>query len=242
MRGKRSKGWNAKTLLIEFIFIVLAVTMALAVNEWNNDRHNQKLVDRILESSQAEIVENLERIEAAIVHRSEILESIQQGTHLVNRIRGAASRIDFSNKNEVENLIRNSFINEGVLQMAETNLFPNPAGGYWMSFYGITLNLREEGDDIMIYGAANIQLRPANLQSTAWQTANATNALIFMDYDITSRLAHIYQLQETYNNISNAAIQLIYSGQNVTSPMQDMLSYENELSQRYKEFLQFVAP
>lgn len=131
---------------------------------------------------------------------------------------------------------------EGMLQMSDLELFEKPGDGYWMSFNGFSLHVKLDGDDLVAYGPANIQLRPVNLQRTAWQTAGATNALIHMDYDILSRLAHIYHLQELYEQVTNTALQLLYSGQDVRSPMQDMLSFERELKDKYTEFLEFTSP
>lgn len=51
--------------------------------------------------------------------------------------------------------------------------------------------------------------RPAELISTAWNAANATDLVGFMHYDDVLRLAHIYQQQEDYHE------QTLLVGQNL---------------------------
>jgi|GEM_PF-3055418 len=45
---KNSSGWNIKTILLESFFILLAVLLALLLNEWNNDRNKKSWLTRYL--------------------------------------------------------------------------------------------------------------------------------------------------------------------------------------------------
>ncbi|MDY7091819.1 MAG: hypothetical protein SX243_02495 [Acidobacteriota bacterium] len=51
---------------------------------------------------------------------------------------------------------------------------------------------------------------PAQLQQTAWSTANATGALTHMDYAVVVELSGVYQAQELYRWQSSSAGELVY--------------------------------
>ena len=61
----------------------------------------------------------------------------------------------------------------------------------------------EEMDNI------NINFSPALLARTAWETAQVTRALHFMDYDRVARIGRIYEVQELYEEAESALVRAL---------------------------------
>ena len=236
---KQSSDWSLRTILLESFFIVMALLLALWLNDWNNERNNQKLVDQILESARQEISENLEIINETVEYRGEILREIRSGKRVIQRIENFSemASFEFTDKAALSGFLDELFINEGVLDLIGNELYPAPGGGYWMSFYGATIRIDMDGNDLVAYGPGNIQLRPAYLSNVVWTTANASNALIHMDFETLTLLSDIYSTQERYHEISQQALSLLYSQVNVVSAMQDMYWLENDLKSKYSAYL-----
>ncbi|MCH8569113.1 MAG: hypothetical protein LAT67_12640 [Balneolales bacterium] len=236
---KDESEWNIKAILLESCFILLAVLLALLLNEWNNERNNQKLIDKILESAQQEIAENLEIINQTVEYRGQLLREIRSGTRVIQRIENFSDLADFefTDKQALSRFLDKIFIEEGALDLIGNELYPAPDGGYLMSFYGAAIKINMDGKDLVAYGPGNIQLRTANLSDVVWTTANASNALIKMDFETLTLLADIYSTQKTYHEISQQALNLLYSQISVTSAMEDMYWLENELQSKYTAFL-----
>jgi len=83
---KKASEWSLRTIPLESMFIVMAVLLALWVNNWNTQRHNQKLVEQILESARQEIYENLEIITRTVEYRGQLLDEIRSGRLYCNEL------------------------------------------------------------------------------------------------------------------------------------------------------------
>lgn len=238
-KKKTESGWNLKTILLESFFILLAVLLALLLNEWNNERNNQKLVGQILESARQEISENLEIINEVVEYRSEMLQEIRSGKRVIQRIENFEELVNFSfsEKEKLEGFLDDLFIEEGLLQMVGVELYEAPRGGYWMPFFNTTARIDLDGKDLVAYGPGNIQLRPAYVSDTVWTTANASNVLVHMDFEILNVLSDIYSTQNTYAEIRLHALRMIYEQISVQSALEDMYWLEMELKRKYEAFL-----
>lgn len=88
-------------------------------------------------------------------------------------------------------------------------------------------------------------MRPAFIQNNAWETAQATRAVMYIDYDIAAQVSEIHELQEKYQHITQAIIQTLYlemnnisSGSLSKEPMlQDMLYIEQLLLNKYENLI-----
>jgi hypothetical protein len=236
---KQSSDWSLRTILLESFFIVMALLLALWLNDWNNERNNQKLVDQILESARQEISDNLALLEESIEFRSELLPQIRSGRREMQRIPNfrALSGVDFHDRDAMSRFLNNMFISEGLFVLAGSELHETEDGAYWMRFFDSAIRLEMDGDDLVAYGSGNIQLMPAYLSSVVWNTATAANALIHMDYGQLMTLSDIYSTQQNYSDLVQQTINLLYSGTNVVSAIEDMYYFELELRTKYKAFL-----
>ena len=238
-RRRKRQIWDIRVILLESFFIVLAVLLALAVNAWNTNRANQQLVNQILDNARTEIAENLAVVEEAAAYREELLGNLQSGKHVVNRIEDFTSLTDFHDLRALQGFLDETFGREGLLHLVGSELQPDGDGRYWMNYQNNVWHLQLEGDDLVIYGTGNLQLRSARLSDTVWNTAQAANALIHMDLDQLTALSEIYATQTMYKETTAHAVNLLYS--NTGSPisaMMDMHYFEHDLIRKYRAFLE----
>jgi hypothetical protein len=134
-------------LLVEGISVALAVVLALAVDEWRENRSNAELASRAEESIGAEVHGNLERLR----------DTSQERDSLVAYTRAKRAAL-----------------------VAE-----------------------EEVGDI------SINFSPAFLARTAWETAQVTRALHFMDYDQVAHIGRLYEVQTLYEDAEDGLIRLL---------------------------------
>ena len=66
---------------------------------------------------------------------------------------------------------------------------------------------------------------PVILQSTAWETAIATGALVKMDYNLVSALSLTYSLQKRYQDVSRTGMAEMTSPQNLSEDKLDLAVY-----------------
>lgn len=58
----------------------------------------------------------------------------------------------------------------------------------------------------------NVNVSPALLTRTAWETAQVTRALHFMDYDRVAQIGRIYEIQVLYEDAEDALVRLLAGG------------------------------
>jgi len=66
---------------------------------------------------------------------------------------------------------------------------------------------------------------PVILQSTAWETAIATGALVKMDYNLVSALSLTYSLQNRYQQVSRTGMSELTSPQNLSEDKLNLAVY-----------------
>lgn len=131
-------------LLLEAAMIFFAVMLALAAEEWRENRDRLELADRALRSVVEEVRSNLEELETTGVRNAERLE---------------AARV--------------------VLAELEAG--------------------RDEGD-------ADVGLEVALLSSAAWQSAQMSQAVQYLDFDIMRDLSEVYEIQDLYERVQAGAV------------------------------------
>ena len=133
-------------MLVESVLVVGSILLALALDEWNENREFQDLAGRSLFNFEREIQQNRLRLEdVTLFHVG---------------LRDVLANMDASGEPVPATTIRN--IMEGF--------------------------------------------QPAILVSTAWETAVATGALGYMDYDVVSRLSLTYNLQERLVTLNQSGL------------------------------------
>ena len=64
------------SLMLEVVSIIIAVLLALGVNEWRESRSHKKLADQALATIHDEIVENKKLFETILPHHKELLDTL----------------------------------------------------------------------------------------------------------------------------------------------------------------------
>ena len=131
-------------LLLEAAMIFFAVMLALAAEEWREQKDRIELADRALRSVIEEVRSNLDELETTGVRNTERLE--------------AASAI-----------------------LAEL-----VAG-------------RDQGD-------ADVGLEVALLSSAAWQSAQMSQAVQYLDFDVMRDLSEVYEIQDLFDRVQAGAV------------------------------------
>ncbi len=133
-------------MIVESLLVVGSILLALALDEWNEDREFEDLADRSLVNFEREIQQNRLRLEDVTLF------------HL--GLRDVLANMDASGEPVPATTIRN--IMEGF--------------------------------------------QPAILVRTAWETAVATGALGYMDYDVVAGLSLTYNLQERLVTLNRSGL------------------------------------
>jgi len=120
-------------IVLEGLFVVFAILLALAADEWSDNRQNVEFADRALQGIEAEMLAN----------RVELLNSREPNLELLVRLQAEVSDND-------------------------------PA---------VDLN---------------VQFEYSLLSSAAWQTAQVTQAVHYIDYNLIQQIARLYDLQELF--------------------------------------------
>jgi hypothetical protein len=131
-------------LLLEAAMIFFAVMLALAAEEWRENRDRLALADRALRSVAEELRSNLEELE------------------------------------------RTGERNAGRLEAA-----------------GTVLAELEAGQD---QGNADIGLEVSLLSTAAWQSAQMSQAVQYLDFDIMRTLSEVYEIQDLYDRVQTGAV------------------------------------
>ena len=133
-------------MLVESVLVVGSILLALALDEWNEDREFEDLASRSLVNFEREIQQNRLRVEDVTLFHA--------------GLRDVLANMDASGGAVPTTTIRN--IMEGF--------------------------------------------QPALLVSTAWETAVATGALGYMDYDVVAGLSLTYNMQERLVTLNESGL------------------------------------
>lgn len=131
-------------LFLEAAMIFFAVMLALAAEEWREQKDRIELADRALRSVVEEVRSNLDELESTGVRNTERLES--------------ASAV-----------------------LAEL----------------------ESGRD---QGGADVGLEVALLSSAAWQSAQMSQAVQYLDFDVMRDLSEVYEIQDLFDRVQAGAV------------------------------------
>lgn len=131
-------------LIVEAALIFFALMLALAAEQWREQRDRQELADRALHSVIEELRSNLEELESTGGSNAERLEQAR-----------------------------------AVLEKLEAG-----------------------GDPV----DADIGLEVALLSTAAWQSAQMSQAVQYMDLEVMRRLSEAYEIQDLYDRVQTRAV------------------------------------
>jgi hypothetical protein len=227
-------------LVLEFFSILVAISLALMANEWRQERNNRQLVARLLETIKTEIAQNKEGIQRSIEYRGKLVNDLQQGKHRIARFPYETRKT--KNLSAFKQDLYTIALQSGADLGKDFDLVPVNENTFVFNLRGSTIKLIARNDSVSLFGEGNIQLRTPYINNTSWEVAQATQALVHMDYQLVELLSEVYQRQKAYLKTSDFAIQILYTGNgSILSTLQDMYYYENILFEKYNEMLKLLG-
>ncbi len=149
VRHLERHGW--KRLAFEVFLLVASAMLALAVNDWNNDRERARLAHRVLEELRVEIDQNHESINGSLAYH----EQMSGGFH---------ATLDALNKGEpweypqgFEGLRQNLFQRAAYDSALLSQTLPHLAPGTLSALSRLYTQQEEYTQNLRLYAAATIQ-------------------------------------------------------------------------------------
>jgi hypothetical protein len=231
---------NKQQLFLEFVSVVFAVLLALLLNSWREAANRAEMTNQVKEQVLEEVRANEVSVQTASKYRSDLLQKLRENKHIVRRVSLDELPVDVNNDSELEKFVEDQLIFE-VNQVIDVRIVSR-AGRRLMILGDTPYRLEIEGDELLMYGQDNIQLRTAGIRRSSWEIARATGVLVDMDLALVSAMARLDAVQGNYQEVSNQALQMLYSGASggITSVMEDMLYFENEMIRLHSEIVELI--
>jgi hypothetical protein len=192
MAKNTTSEWLPRVLFESFL-ITMSILVALALDEWREDRQDDEMVQQALSNFVSEIQQNQARIDDAVPFNLGLL-----------------------------NVLRNRYDAKDIGSIDD---YVNMVESY----------------------------APADLRTTAWETALATGSLAKMDYSLVSNLYFTYSKQNRYQVATRSGMSDLTSLQNLSGDRLDLATYnsirylgditsmEAELTSIYNEALRVIG-
>ncbi len=224
----------------EILLVMVGILLALQVNNWNEDRKTNKLLNRVLQTLKDETLTNLKEVEEARTYRHKLVDDLRNYRHLVEAAPISAMEFDPADDQAMIQQVRNNYLRSLNKIPDEIKIIRREKERFLISGNVIS-RLEIENDTFKIYGKDNIRLQTASIRNDAWKLAEATNASVNMDYDLIILLGNINTLFEGYNTSAQKALDMLYTGQgHVLSALEDMVYFEGELIKLYQQVLELI--
>ena len=151
--------------------------------------------------------------EGALSRRSWISRVLVESVLVVGSILLALGLDEWNEDREFEDLASRSLVNfEREIQQNRLRL--EDVTPFHVGLRDVLANMDAGGADVPATTIRNILegFQPALLVSTAWETAVATGALGYMDYDVVSGLSLTYSLQERLVTLNRSGLNDLLMG------------------------------
>lgn len=238
MKKKIKLSVRIKDYLIQSLLLAFSVLLALVLNEWRQSIKTNDVVDRVKASIVSEVLHNQETIKEALDYHKALIDDLLQNNHLIDSIPVAELNVDFNASEDViSTQMYNTFIQLGGVP-DKYHFTKVSTDKFIVQLDNSTVTLKIDNDVVKFYGLSNIQLKPADIYNTTWQTAQATNALVLLDYKTVDLFADIYRKQEQYSRLVEKILDMLYTGnEGVIPAMQDLRNKEIYLLKKYDALL-----
>ncbi|MTI19491.1 hypothetical protein E1176_00505, partial [Fulvivirga sp. RKSG066] len=241
MKKKIKLSARIKDYLIQSILLAFSVLLALVLNEWRQSIKTDDVIDRVKSSIISEVQHNQKTIEEALKYHDMLIKNLLENNHLIDSIPVSELGVDFTAS---EKVLKDQMYNT-LIQM---NGFPDKynfsqvgENHFIVQLDNFNVTIKVEDEIAKFYGVGNIQLKPADVFNTTWQTAQATNALVLLDYQTVDLFADVYRKQEQYAKLTEKILDMLYTGnQGIIPALQDLRNKEKYLSEKYVELLSVV--
>lgn len=222
--------------MVDVMAIIFSVLFALALDDWRERRDIRAKVENVLHTIALEIDQNKKEVADALAYHNPLVDSLRNGTHRISSM-GLKGRFDpIRNVNDLEDVLNQVMRNNRSMMFKEVQVRQTNAGNYYAKIGDRTYRVQVSADSMQIYGEGNIQLRPARIHNSAWETAIATQTTIHLDFDLVAAMTELTRLHEIHDDTVERIINMLYSGEgSITDAMQDLRWFEQSLLEKYAQ-------
>ncbi len=243
---------RTRYLAVEIVAIVFSVLFALMIDEWRENANEQRVVGRVLETLRSEIVQNQQSVRQAFARHDSIVNALEQGGFVMFEIDLADAGITARDPGGLARALQRVMTARGSPPPADLTATRLPDGRYQFTLAGEGSAVGTiEGTRLTLRRQGGIALRPAVLRDNAWNVAQATGALVSMDFDIVARFAELHQMHTLHDETVDKIVDLMYSavarspevpqaGGEFLWALYDLRSYEQMLLASYDTLLEHV--
>ncbi len=241
MKKKIKLSVRIKDYLIQSVLLAFSVLLALVLNEWRQNIKTNDVINRVKTSIKNEIEHNQAQVAAAYDYHQVLISDLLKDSHVIDSIPVHDLGVNF----EASEKIVQAELYAAMVKMGDIpddfELVKIDDKHIKVKLNGLNLTIRIVNDYAVFYGISNIQLRPADIFNTSWQTAQATNSLVLLDYKVVDVFADIYRKQEQYTRLSEKIVDMLYAGHEGLIPaLQDLRNKEKYLIAKYEELQELL--
>lgn len=248
MRFRRPAGrrdGRASPLLLEIGVIVFSVLVALAANEWRQSVARNATVASVLGTLTDEVSANRVEVERALAHHRDLVRQLTSGGIELRRLDLGQVALDTTSEERLARSLFDVARAMGGPFREEFRARRLPDGRWEVDTGEEPLWLTIRGDTAIIRGTGNIALQPPFLLDSAWETAQATHAAVYMDPEIVAAMARIRQLQRRMDATVSRLTDILYgtaaARANPVPALQDLVWFEQAMLDAYETLLALLS-
>ncbi|MCC6319041.1 MAG: hypothetical protein IT361_15280 [Gemmatimonadaceae bacterium] len=226
---------NWPRLAAEAGAIIFSVLAALAVDEWRESRQDAQRVERAKEEIRAELRANRPRVQRAAVYHDSLIKARNEGRNLfsVGVIQRNVLPRDLSNGRVLLDAVHRALEQRGMSFESRGTIRRVNDTTFFISLGTDRGQARVRPEGLALLLEDGLALRSAFIRNVAWETMQATQATMHMDFELVSQASEVYQLQRGYLSATQVAVNLLYSARLDTGVLYDLLSFEQSLLRAY---------
>lgn len=221
----------------EVLVIVISVLLALGLNSWREARAKDRLVDRVESTIRSEVLQNREAVREALAYHEPLLEELRAGRRgeRILAIDLAARGVDVGSTANPTTLFRRLLVEGGFPPLPDLLAIPDDAEGRSYRLVSSVGQMFAEvrADTLEVFAEKPLQLRSAFIRNSAWETAQATETPIHLDYELVTVMSELFQRQQRYRELSTEILQRLYDGTTSVPAIEDLTNLEASLLETY---------
>lgn len=228
-----------RVIALEMVTIMFSVLLALGVEQFRQSRNERIVGERVKETIRAEVRDNSALVRAAVSYHDSLMKDMTSGARV--RLGAVVPRAEWNarlgDRSALRSLLVERLADAGNAVSPAFALRRGAGGDYRVVEMDLETPIRIAGDSVQVFIPRGIQLRSALIRNTAWETAQATGALIRMPVPLVAAMADLYQLQRNYQASADDVLRSLYDNTFTVSAMQDLMYWEAQLGDRYAKIV-----
>lgn len=217
-------------LIVQMVGIVVAVLLALGINEWRQDMARAATVDAVLATMHREATTNRAQVERTLGHHRELVTQLGTGGLVTARYDLSRVRLDTTSEARfalsVTDLLRDRARQAGEPPPPPFRQAQRLPDGRWqLTSSQETMVITIRDGTAIVQAPGPVQIRHLFVIDSGWDVAQLTQAAAHMDPEIIAAMAAVRQLHRYVDQTSARISGLMQQD----PPEADMMAALNEL-------------